>query len=198
MQQTETDVDQELQQVEGDIQNDRERLQRAELDLRASTITPSKLEDARLELATLQSRNSGLETRLKARRAALVQLSTQIDDIEIGIQRGSDDAAELKRWQQELQDLQQARGVLESLIDKIERLHKRYEIRSALARQYFNLLQARFELPDLDTARQSPGRVASELQQQVTEQLAKASTARRQAVTLSQSHAQGQGATATA
>ncbi len=186
LQRTVTDVDQELQQVERDIQRDRERLQRAELDLRASTITPAILEDARLELVSLQARKNGLETRLKARRDALAQLSRQIGDTEIRIQRGTDDDAELKRWQQELLDMQQTQGVLESLIDKIERLHHRYQTRSALARQYFNLLQARFELPDLDTARQSPGRAGTQLQQQVIVQLAEASAARREAAGLGQ------------
>ena len=186
LQRTETDVGQELHQVKLDIQRDRERLQHAELDLRASTITPAILEDARLELVSLQSRENGLQTRLKARRDTLAQLSTEMSDTEIRIQRGAADDAELKRWQRELQDMQQRREVLESLIDKIEHLHHRYKTRSALARQYFNLLQARFELPDLDTARQSPGRAGTELQQQVVEQLAKASAARRQAAMLSQ------------
>lgn len=186
LQRTEKDVEQELQQVERDIQRDRDRLQRAELDLRASTITPAILEDARLELVSLQSRENGLQTRLKARRDTLAQLSTEMSDTETRIQRGADDDAELKRWQQELLDMQQTEGILESLIDKIERLHHRYETRSALARQYFNLLQARFELPDLDTARKSLGRAGTKLQQQVVDQLANASAARREAAMLDQ------------
>ena len=186
LQRVEKDVDQELQQVERDIQTDRERQQRDELELRAASITPAMLEDARLELVSLHSRKNGLQTRLKARRDALAQLVAEIRDMEIRIQRSAADDPELKLWQQQQLDMQQRQTVLEGLIDKIEHLYKRYEIRRKLARQRFNLYQARFELPDLDTARQSPGRAGAELQQQVDILLATASTARRQIATLGQ------------
>ncbi len=186
LQRAEADVTQELLQVERDIQTDRIQLKRAELELRAADITPAVLEDARLELASLNSRNNGLQTRLKARRVALVQLATEISDLEIQIQRSDTDDPDLNLQRETLLEMQQRRGVLESLIDKIDRLHHHYETRTALARQRFNLLQARFQLPDLEAARQSPGRAGIELQRQVDPLLASASKARRQAAALGQ------------
>ena len=178
------DVEQELLQVERDIMDDRKRLQREELELRASAITPALLEDARLEQASLRSRESGLKTRLKARRGALAQLAAEADDLEIRIQRSTADDPGLGQWRVELEDLQQRRVELEGLIDKLDRLHHRYETRAAIARQRLNLLQARFELPDLEAARKSLGRAGTELQQQVDVLLASATAARREAATL--------------
>ena len=77
----EADISQELLQIDGDILRDRERLRSAESAL-TNSITPSILEDARLDLASLRSRESGLKTRLKARRNKLSQLDADIADIE--------------------------------------------------------------------------------------------------------------------
>ena len=184
LQRSVTDVEQELLRVERDIPDDRKRLQREELELRAAAITPALLEDARLEQASLRSRESGLKTRLKARRGALAQLAAEVDDLEIRIQRSADDDPGKRQWQVELEDLQQRRVVLEGLIDKLDDLYHRYETRTAIARQRLNLLQARFELPDLDAVRQSPGRAGAELQQQVDVLLASATAARRAAAAL--------------
>ena len=186
LQRTEASVGKELLLVERDIQSDRERLQKAELGLRASTITPALLEDARLELVSFQSRENGLQTRLKARRSALALLGRETGDIEARLQRSNVEETELRKWREDLLDLQQRRAVLESLIDKIERLHQRYESRTALARQRLNLLQARFELPDLEASRQIPGQAGSVLQKQVDELLTRASGARQDASLLNQ------------
>ncbi|MGB5443236.1 MAG: mechanosensitive ion channel domain-containing protein [Gammaproteobacteria bacterium] len=184
LQRSVTDVEQELLRVERDIPDDRKRLQREELELRAAAITPALLEDARMEQASLRSRESGLKTRLKARRGALAQLAAEVDDLEIRIQRSADDDPGKRQWQVELEDLQQRRVVLEGLIDRLDDLYHRYETRTAIARQRLNLLQARFELPDLDAVRQSPGRAGAELQQQVDVLLTSATAARRAAAAL--------------
>lgn len=186
LQRSEADVSQELQQVELDIKKDRERLQQAELELRASSITTALLEDANLELASLRSRQSGLQTRLKARRSTLTQLAKEISDLESRIQRSPADEPGLEQWRTELSDLQQRMQLLSTLIDKIGQLNQRYEIRNALARQRLNLLQARFELPDLDTTRLPPGRIGVKLQKQVNDLLATASLSRRQSAGLDQ------------
>jgi len=85
LQRAETDTVQELLIVDGDIQSDRDRLQRVELTLRASTITPALLEDSRLDLVSFQSRKNGLQIRLKARRNALSQLGREIGEVETRI-----------------------------------------------------------------------------------------------------------------
>ena len=186
LQRAETDVDQELLLVERDILEDRKRLQREELELRASGITPALLEDARMELASLRSRESGLKTRLKASRDTLAELADGVAEFEIRIQRSAADVPDLDKRRAELGDMQQRQAVLEGLIDKLKELHHRYEIRAAFARQRLNLLQARFEMPDLETARQSTGRAGAELQQQVDELLTSATAARREAAALGQ------------
>jgi len=186
LQRAETDASQALLQIESEILKDRERLQRAELALDAADISPTLLEEARLEQASLASRESGLTTRLKARRSTLEQLIGDIADLETKVLRSAADNLDLAQWKSELQDNRQRRVLLEGLIEKLERLHNRYEIRSALARQRLNLLQARFELPDLDATRQSLGRVGNELQRKVDVLLAEASAARREAAPLSQ------------
>ena len=97
LQRAETDVDQELLRFEQDILEDRKRLQREELELRASVITPALLEDARIDLASLRSRESGLKTRLKARRDTLAELADGIAELETRIQR-SGACWSCRRW----------------------------------------------------------------------------------------------------
>lgn len=176
----EADISQELLQIDGDILRDRERLRSAESAL-TNSITPSILEDARLDLASLRSRESGLKTRLKARRNKLSQLDADIADIESS---GSASPDEDSLRQQHLQEMYAQRELLHSLIDRLERLNDRFQTRVALARQRLNLLQARFELPDLDATRKKPSRESLALQDKVDSLLSTASTARRDATQL--------------
>ena len=184
LQRAEADASQELLQIENDILQDRARLQADELEISSPAITPAILEDARMELVSLASRESGLNTRLKARSNNLQQLSADIVKLENRNLRNNVDAAKAEQWNSELQVMRQRRDLLDGLIVKLERLHQRYQTRAALARQRLNLLQSRFELPDLDTSRQPSGRAGRELQLNIDKLLAEASSARREAATL--------------
>lgn len=189
LQRAATDMTQALEQAQRDIQNDRQRLEQAELNLTSGTITTTALEDARLELAALRSRESGLNTRLQARRSGLTQLNTEIDTVQARLQSVSSNAAEVSVLRERHESLLQQRSVLEDLLDKLERLHQRYETRATLARQRFDLLQARFELPDLETLRRSSSRAGQSLQREIDNLLANASEARRAAAKLGQDSA---------
>ncbi len=176
----EADISQELVQIDGDILRDRERLRSAESAL-TNSITPSVLEDARLDLASLRSRESGLKTRLKARRNKLTQLDADIADTE---SRNPATPEEESAKQLHLQGMYEQRELLHTLIDRLERLNDRFQTRVALSRQRLNLLQARFELPDLDASRKKPSRESLAIQDKVDALLNTASAARRDATLL--------------
>ncbi|MBW2940519.1 mechanosensitive ion channel domain-containing protein [Zhongshania aquimaris] len=167
------DISQEFAQIDSDILRDRDRLRSAEAAL-TRDITPTLLEDARLDLASLKSRENGLKTRLKARRSKLIQLEEDISDSE---SEGGDP--------QQLSTMYEQREVLHTLINQLERLDERFQTRVALARQRLNLLQARFELPDLNASSKKPSGESLVLQKQIDALLISASTARRDAGAIS-------------
>ncbi len=180
LQRLDQDMSQALLQVDSEIQRDRELLRDAEHETRTSRITPAMLEDARLEQASLDSRASGLQTRLNARRRALDQLNVEISELDARILHSADDAPEQEAWRSEQVEKIEQGQVLEGLIDKLDQLHRRYVTRTALARQRLNLLQARFELPDPTLARESRSVAVRDLQSHIDSLLAEASAARRQ------------------
>ncbi len=178
------DLKQELHDSDQAIRLARERLSRAESGIAVADITTRLLEDARLDLASLQSRESGLKTRLVARQEMLERLRERAVNIRQSLQEdGIDDAAQ-DQLKAELAAIAEQREVLDKLIDTLEELKNRFHTRLLLSRQRLNMLQARFELPDLASSHHKLGAQGRALQAEIDALLLESSTARRLAAAI--------------
>lgn len=180
----EQELSRELEQLEALIAGEREALMRISTSLPVRLITPVMLEDARLHLATLLSRQSGLQTRLKARRASLSQTLVRQKELRQAVQEDLDEE-QRAALELELQALEQQIELLRQLESKLENLSGAVDVRIGLARQHLLTLQARFELPDLKELRKLTGPKIDALKKRVDRHLLKASRLRSEANALS-------------
>lgn len=177
----ETELARERAQVDALITRDRERLAALTTGSTAETITATQLETARLDLAALESRRGGLQTRLRARRGALERLEERERDLEREL--ADPDLGEEARAlvQAERAELQEVGPRLERIIDNLQALNQGFERRVVLARQTMVVLQARFALPDIDEVRSVRGPEADVIRQRIDRALVRSSRLRQQA-----------------
>lgn len=167
----------EQQQAQQALLRERESLKAVERGTSQQSVTANQLEQARLDIAALQSQHNSISSRLLSRREALRDIQSDIERVTDRLTNASkdEDTAELNTSREEFG---QQRDSLKQVSQSLSSLQRTLDNRLSVARQQLSVLQSRFELPELSAMTRPPGFAERKLRNEVDQLLAEASDLR--------------------